>query len=126
MPDGPENDFFATQFSRAIVQESGKDTQYWFGRTLRFLDTNEFVFRNFFGTNYTESEFIGKMKKGDITVDKFIISNIDYVIDHDSTLATVTMNVHIEASVDNVDKTGDFVLTHKVKRAWQTYESTLT
>lgn len=127
MPDGPENDFFATQFATAIVRESGKQTQYWFGRMTRFLDTNEFVFRNFFGVNYTESDFIEALKSGDIAVEKFTISNVNYAINpNDPTLATVTMNVHIEATVKGASKTGDFTLTHKVKQAWQTYESTLS
>ena len=127
MPDGPENDFFATQFSLAIVRESGGATQYWFGRLLRFLGTEEFVFRNFFGTTYTETEFIDNMKSGNIVVEAFDISNVNYTIDaNDSTLATVTMNVHIEATINGTDKKGDFTLTHKVKQAWQTYESILS
>ncbi len=127
MPDGPENDLFATQFATAIVQESGAATQYWFGRMLRFLGNNEFVFRNFFGTNYTESDFISNLKSGNIIVQVFDISNINYVIDpNDPTLATVTMAVHIEATINGVDEKDDFTLTHKVKRAWQTYESTLS
>lgn len=127
MPDGPENDFFATQFSLAIVQESGTATQYWFGRLLRYLGTEEFVFRNFFGVTYTESEFIDNMKSGNIVVEVFDISNVNYAIDpNDSTLATVTMNVHIEATINGMSNKGDFTLTHKVKQAWQTYESILS
>jgi hypothetical protein len=127
MPDGPENDFFATQFSLAIVQESGAATQYWFGRLVRFLGNEEFIFRNFFGTTYTESEFIENMKNGVIVVNVFDISNVNYAIDpNDPTLATVTMNVHIEAIVNRTDRRGDFTLTHKVKQAWQTYESILS
>jgi hypothetical protein len=127
MPDGPENDFFATQFATAIVQESGALTQYWFGRQLRFLGSDEFVFRNFFGTTYTETEFIDNLKSGAISVAVFDISNINYAIDpNDSSFATVTMNVHIEATINGIDNKGDFTLTHKVKQAWQTYESTLS
>lgn len=127
MPDGPENDYFATQFATAIVNESGAATHYWFGRMLRFLGSSEFVFRNFFGTDYKESEFIDNLKNGDITVEVFDISNVEYAGDmNDPTLATVTMNVHIEATIDGVDKKGSFTLTHKVKQGWQTYESTLS
>ncbi len=127
MPDGPENDFFATQFATAIVQESGGPTQYWFGRMLRFLGSDEFVFRNFFGTNYTESDFIDNIKSGDIAVEVFDISNVNYAIDpNDATLATVTMDVRIEAMVNGESKKGNFTLTHKVKQSWQTYESTLS
>ncbi len=127
MPDGPENDYFATQFATAIVQESNKTTQYWFGRLLRFLGSNEFVFKNFFKKDYTESEFIDELKTGNIVVTAFDISNVNYAIDpNDPTLATVTMNVHIEATINGVGRTGDSTLTHKVKQSWQTYESTLS
>ena len=127
MPDGPENDYFATQFATAIVQESGALTQYWFGRQLRFLGSNEFVFKNFFREDYTESQFIAAMKSGAISVSTFDISNIDYDIDpNDPDMATVTMDVYIEATIDSVTKFGNFTLTHKVKRAWQTYESELS
>jgi hypothetical protein len=127
MPDGPENDFFATQFATAIVQESGAATQYWFGRLLRFRGTDEFVFRNFFGATYTESEFIENLKAGDIRVEVFNISNVNYAIDpNDSTLATVTMDVYIEATINGADNKGSFTLTHKVKQGWQTYESILS
>ncbi|HLM60158.1 MAG TPA: hypothetical protein VK308_05100 [Pyrinomonadaceae bacterium] len=129
MPDGPANDYFATQFATAIVKESGGSgkTTYWWGRMIRFLDSDEYVFRNFFGTDYTETEFRKKYESGDITVSVFDISNVNYTIDpNDPTLATVTMDVHIEAVVDDVDRTGDFTLTHKVKQGWQAYESELS
>ena len=127
MPDGPENDFFATQFATAIVNESGAATQYWFGRMLRFLGSDEFVFRNFFGTNYTESDFVNNLKSGDISVRVFDISNVNYAIDqNDPTLGTVTMDVYIEATINGVNRKGDFTLTHKVKQGWQTYQSILS
>jgi len=71
-----------------------------------------------------ESEFREKFRNGDIRVSAFDISNVSYAIDPtDSTLATVTMDVHIEAIVDGTEKNGDFTLTHKVKQGWQAYES---
>ncbi|MGI8789255.1 MAG: hypothetical protein ACR2HG_16065 [Pyrinomonadaceae bacterium] len=127
MPDGPENDYFATQFANSIVKESGAANQWWFGRMIRFLDRNQWVFKNFFGTDYTESEFRKKYEAGDITVDTFDISNVNYTIDpNDPTLATVTMNVHIVGTVDGVGKNDNFTLTHKVKQGWAAYESTLS
>lgn len=127
MPDGPENDYFATQFATSIVKESGAGTDYWFGRMLRFLEKNEYVFKNFFGNDYTESQFRKRFSEGNITVEKFDISNTNYTLNpNDPTLATVTMNVHIEATVEGVAKTGDFTLTHKVKQGWQAYSSELT
>jgi len=128
MPDGPENDYFATQFATSIVQESGGGgrSTYWFGRMLRFLDHNEYVFRNFFGTDYTETQFREKYEKGEIVVNTFAISNVVYTIDPmDQTLAVVRMNVHIEAVIDGSDQSGDFSLAHKVKRGWLAYESEL-
>jgi hypothetical protein len=74
---------------------------------IRFLGSDEYVFRNFFGTDYTETEFRKKYESGDITVSVFDISNVNYTIDpNDPTLATVTMDVHIEAVVDDADRTG--------------------
>ena len=128
MPDGPENDFFATQFATSIVRESGGNRNaYWFGRMLRFLGSDEYVFRNFFGTNYTETQFREKYENGDITISKFDISNVSYAIDAgDPTLAVVTMDVNIEAKVDGVDKSGNHTLRHRVKQGWQAYESELS
>lgn len=129
MPDGPENDYFATQFATSIVQESGggAKTNYWFGRMLRFLGSSEYVFRNFFGTDYTEKEFRAKYQNGEIAVNRFDISNVVYTIDPaDATLAVVTMNVYIEAVLDNQAESGNFTLAHKVKRGWQAYDSQLT
>lgn len=127
MPDGPENDYFATQFAAALVKESGGPSDYWFGRMLRFLGSNEYVFRNFFGNDLTESDFRKKFMSGDITVKTFNISNVNYTIDpNDATLATVTMNVSVDAEVDGNHQTGNFTLTHKVKQGWQAYESSLS
>lgn len=126
MPDGPENDFFATQFATAIVKESGASTDYWFGRMLRFLDHDEYVFKNFFGEDYTESDFRKSFNEGDITVEAFDISKVNYTVNPtDPTLATVTMDVHIEATIGGTAQTGDFTLTHKVKQGWQAYSSEL-
>lgn len=128
MPDGPQNDYFATQFATAIVNESGGNrNMYWLGRMMRFLGSTEYVFRNFFGTDYTETEFRAKMESGDITVEQFNISNVTYTVDStDSTLAVVTMNVAITATVNASEQTGNFTLTHKVKQGWQAYESELS
>ena len=100
MADGPENDYFATQFATAIVKESGDPPPWWFRE---------------------------KYEKGEILVDKFDISNVNYEIDpNDSTFATVTMDVDIAARIDGESHSGAFKLTHKVKLGWQTYESTLS
>lgn len=131
MPDGPENDYFATQFADSIVRESGGagKTTYWFGRMLRFLGSNEYVFRNFFGQDLTEKQFRQKYESGAITVSRFDISNVDYAPDpsapNDPTLAVVTMNVNIEAEVDGNEVGGNFTLKHRVKQGWQAYESEL-
>jgi len=128
MPDGPENDYFATQFATAIVQESGGNrNMYWVGRLMRFLGSTEYVFRNFFGTDYTETQLREKMESGDITVDQFDISNISYTVDStDPTLATVTMDVDITATVDGTSQSGNHTLTHQVKQGWQAYSSQLS
>lgn len=127
MPDTAQYDFFATQFATSIVQESGEAEAYWFGRMLRYLNTDEFVFRNFFGIDYTEDDFRKSMKNGTINIEVFDISNINYTLDpNDSTKATVTCDVEIIASVSNVRKSGNFTLTQKIKQGWQTYESTLS
>ena len=127
MPDTAQYDFFATQFSTSLVNESGKSENYWFGRMLRYLNTDEFEFRNFFGTDYTEDGFRKSMINGTINVSVFNISNINYTVDpNDPTMATATCNVEIEAVVNNVRKSGNFTLTHKLKQGWQTYESTLS
>ena len=128
MPDGPENDYFATQFATSIVQESGGNrANYWFGRMLRFLGSDEYVFKNFFGTDYTEAEFREKYESGDIEVHKFNISNINYAIDqNDPTLAVVTMDVDVEATIDGTKHSGNHTLRHRVKQGWQAYESELS
>lgn len=128
MPDGPNYDYFATQFATAIVNESGGNrTNYWFGRMLRFIGSTEYVFNNFFGTDYTETEFREKYEDGTLQVETFNISNVSYTVDpNDPTLATATMDVHIEATIDNVNYKDDFTLTHKIKQGWQAYESELS
>lgn len=129
MPDDEANDYFATQFATAIVRESGGGgrTTHWWGRLIRFLGSNEYVFRNFFGTDYTETEFRQKYQNGEITVSAFDISNVNYTIDpNDPTFATVTMDVHIEATIDGLEQRGNFSLTHKLKLGWQAYESELS
>jgi len=128
MSDRPENDYFATQFATSIVRESGGGrTTYWFGRMLRFLGSDEYVFRNFFGTDLTETEFRERYEKGSISVSRFDISNVVYSIDaNDPTLAVVTMNVDIEAVVNGSEVGGSHVLTHRIKQGWQAYESELS
>lgn len=128
MPDGPENDYFATQFATAIVNESGgSGTTYWFGRLLRFLGSTEYVFRNFFGNDLTETQFREKYENGDLEVDQFDISNVVYTVDpNDATLADVTMDVYIQAKIDGQGYSGNYKLKHKVKLGWQAYESELS
>lgn len=128
MPDGPENDYFATQFATAIVNESGGNrSNYWFGRMLRFLGSDEYVFKNFFGTDYTETQFREKYESGDITVNQFDISNVSYAIDaNDPTLAVVTMDVAIDVTIDATRHSGNHTLRHRVKQGWQAYESELS
>lgn len=128
MPDGPENDYFATQFATAIVNESGGNrSNYWFGRMLRFLGNEEYVFKNFFGTDYTETKFREKYQNGDITVNQFDISNVNYAIDpNDPTLAVVTMDVAIDVTIDSIRHAGNYTLRHRVKQGWQAYESELS
>ena len=128
MPDGPENDYFATQFAASIVKESGGEgSTYWFGRMLRFLGTDEYVFRNFFGNDLTETQFRKKYENGDITFSRFDISNVVYSIDpNDPTLADVTMNVDLEGIVDGQKVSGSYALKHRVKQGWQAYESELS
>lgn len=128
MPDGPDYDYFATQFATSIVNESGGNrSNYWFGRMLRFIGSTEYVMKNFFGKNYTESQFREKYQNGEITIDVFDISNVSYAVDpNDATLATATMDVHIEGTVDGAKKKGNFTIAHKIKQGWQAYESELT
>ena len=127
MPDSAQYDFFATQFATSIVRESGETENYWFGRMLRYLETTEFVFRDFFDTDYTEDEFRKAMVSGAIDVTVFNISNVNYTVNPtDSTMATATCDVEIEANVNGVRKSGNFTLTHKIKQGWQSYESTLS
>lgn len=127
MPDTAQFDFFATQFATSLVRESGEPENYWFGRMLRYLETDEFVFRNFFGTDYTEDDFRKSMINGTIDVTVFNISNVSYTVDlNDPTLATATCDVEIEATVNGARKSGNFTLTHKIKQGWQTYESILS
>jgi hypothetical protein len=130
MPDGPENDYFATQFATSIVKESGGGrSTYWFGRMLRFLGSNEYVFRGFFGPDLTETQFRQKYENGDITFSKFDITNVVYSADpnapNDPTLAVVTMTVDIEAVVDGKEVGGSYTLKHRLKQGWQAYESEL-
>lgn len=128
MADGPENDFFATQFATAIAREMSAPDQstYWFGRMTRFLGSDEYVFRNLFGADYTEKELLAKYQRGDFLVNRFDITNVVYTDDlANADMATVTMDVHIEAVIDGSNEIGDFTLSHKIKRGWQTYESTL-
>ncbi len=94
---------------------------------MRFLGSTEYIFRNFFGTDYTETQFREKMESGDITVEQFNISNVSYAVDStDPTLAVVTMDVAIVATVNASEQSGNFTLTHKVKQGWQAYESELS
>ncbi len=130
MPDLPEFDYFITQFAGSLLRESGTGRSRWFGRLLRFYNGNEFVFKNFFGNDYTETEFRDKLNNGEIKVTRFDVSNINYVSDgSDSRFATITADVYIEAEVDDPGGppvySGNFQIVHKLKQTYQAYETEL-
>jgi hypothetical protein len=126
MADLAEFDTFATQFGKSLIKEADTGDSNWFGRLVRFYQGNEFQLINFFGTNYSESEFRQALENNSIVVKMFDVSNINYVSDpNDALYATVTADVHIEATIDSEEKAGDFTVTHKIKQTWQTYETEL-
>ncbi len=89
-------------------------------------DTNEFVFHDFFGRDYTEDQFRKGLSNSTILVSKFSMKSVDYVLDPaDPTLATATVIATIEATVNGVFNSGDYTVTHQIKQGWQTYDSTV-
>lgn len=126
MSDLTQYDNFATQFGNSLVQESTTGNGNWFGRLVKFHQNNEFQLINFFGVNYSESEFREALANDTIVVTQFDVSNIDYVADvNDSLYATVTADVYIEATINSEEKTGNFTITHNIRQTWQTYETEL-
>ena len=126
MSDLAEFDTFATQFAHSLEKESDTGDGNWFGRLVRFHHDNQFLFRNFFGSNYSESEFRQGLEDDTIVVKSFEVSNITYVVDPiNPVFATVTADVHIEAMINGEQNIGDFTIIHKIKQTWQTYETEL-
>lgn len=130
MPDYPEYDNFCTQFKDSLLKEATVDPEdpngnNWFGRLLRYRGGREYQMINFFGKTYTESEFRNKLLKDEIKVNVFeFTSPVQYTPSTtDPTLATATVQIHIEAMVDGENQSGDFTVTHKIRKAWQAYET---
>lgn len=124
MSDLAEFDTFATQFGRSLTKEGDTGNSNWFGRLVRFHQGEEFQLINFFGTNYSETEFRQALEDDTIVVKVFEVSNINYSIDpNNSFFATATADVHIEATIGEEEKSGDFTITHKIKQTWQSYET---
>ena len=97
------------------------------GRLLRFRNGQPYRIINFFGKNYAEREFRDKLQNDEIKVKAFdFTSPIKYTVDADNSLfATAIVSAHIEAVVDGENQSGDVVFTHKIKRAWQAYETSI-
>lgn len=126
MSDLAEFDTFATQFGRSLTKEGDTGDGNWFGRLVRFYQGDEFQLINFFGTNYSETTFRQALEDDTIVVKEFDVSNIEYTIDPNNALfAIATADVHIEATIGEEEKAGDFTITHKIKQTWQTYETEL-
>ena len=130
MADQAEFDYFCTQFRDSLIKEADApegDPNDWFGRLLRFRNGQPYRMVNFFGKNYTEREFRDKLQKDEIKVKAFdFTSPIKYTIDSDNPMfAVAVVSVHIEAVVDGKNQSGDFNFTHKIKRAWQAYETSI-
>lgn len=124
MADLAEFDTFVTQFGRSLTKEATTGDGNWFGRLVRFHQGDEFQLINFFGANYSESEFREALEDDIIVVKVFDVSNINYALDpNDSLFATATADVHIEATIGKEEKAGDFNVTHKIKQTWQSYET---
>ena len=126
MSDLAEYDFFATQFANSLLKATENGDTNWFGRLTRYHQNQEFQLINFFGTNYTEDDLIKALRNNSIIIKTFDVSGINYTPDlNDPFYATVSADVHIDANIDGIDQSGDFTITHKIKQAWQTYESEL-
>ncbi len=126
MSDLAEFDTFATQFANSLIKEGETGDNNWFGRLVRFHQGSQFEFKNFFGSNYSESDLRAALESDEVFVKVFDVSNINYVTDPiDPFYATVTADVHIEATINSVDNSGDFTIIHKIRQTWQTYETEL-
>lgn len=130
MADQAEFDYFCTQFRDSLIKEAEApegDQNDWFGRLLRYRNGQPYQMINFFGKNYTEREFRDKLQNDEIKITAFdYTSPISYANDAaDSRLATATVTAHIEAIVDGANQSGDFTFTHKIKKAWQAYETSI-
>jgi hypothetical protein len=124
MADLAEFDTFATQFGNSLIKEGDTGNGNWFGRLVRFYQGSEFQLINFFGTNYSESEFREALENDVIVVKTFDVTNINYALDPNNSLfATATADVHIEATVDGEPKAGDFTITHSIRQTWQSYRT---
>jgi hypothetical protein len=127
MADLAEFDTFVTQFGRSLTKEAETGDDNWFGRLVRFHQSSEFQLINFFGTNYTESEFRQALEDDTIVVKNFDVSNINYVTDpNNAFFATATADVYISATIDGEPIDGNFTVTHKIKQTWQSYETEIT
>lgn len=127
MSDLADYDNFATQFAKSLVKEATTGNGNWFGRLVKYNQKTEFQLINFFGTNYTETEFRAALADDTIVITVFDVSNISYSVDsNDSNYATVTADVHIEAVIGGIDNVGDFTITHNIRKTWQSYETTLS
>lgn len=128
MADQAEYDNFCTQFRDSLVKEASSElgeVPDWFGRLLRYRGGKEYQMLDFFGKTYGEKEFRNKLMNDEIKIDAFeYTSPIEYEASTtDPTLATATVKVHVEATIDGVKQTGDFTVTHKIRKAWQAYET---
>lgn len=129
MSDLTQYDNFCTQFRDSLLQEatgSLGEPNNWFGRLLRYRSGQEYQIIDFFGETYTEAVFRQKLQDDEIKITVFnFTSPISYTDDpNDPLLATATVSAHIEATVDGKSVSGDFNITHKIKKAWQAYETT--
>lgn len=126
MADLAQYDSFATQFGNSLVQESTTGNGNWFGRLIKFHQNQEFQLINFFGADYSESEFREALANDTIVVTRFDVSNIDYVANvTDPLYATVTAHIYVEATINSEEKAENFTITHKIKQTWQSYETEL-
>ena len=128
MADESEYDNFCSQFRDSLIKEASSEPGEipdWFGRLVRYRGGNEYQMQDFFGETYGEKEFRQKLSNDEIKINVFeYTSPIVYTASlTDPTLATAVVQVHVEATIDGVKQTGDFTVTHKIRKAWQAYET---
>ncbi len=129
MADHKEYDNFCTQFRDSLLNEVTEPVESpadWFGRLLRYRGSQPYQMINFFGETYTERQFRDKLQKDEIKINAFeFTSPVSYTDDaKNAMLAIATVKAHVEAVVDGNKQSGDFSITHKIKKAWQAYETT--